>query len=84
LIILVCAHDRRIALRRPKTIRACHQFSRFGLAEVIVQPACGARLAKEDNPAQNSQNCKKGIDVDGFSQGRFQIFSRTPLFWIAK
>ena len=85
LIILVCGRNRGIALQRPKPSRAGHQFGRLGLAEVIVKPACGARLAKEGHPAEKGQSSKKDMDVDGFSQDDIpDCSSRTPLFWIAR
>ena len=47
LIILVGRRNRGIALQRPKAIGARNQFGRLGLAKVIAQPACGARLSKQ-------------------------------------
>src|SRR5450759_934763 len=75
LIILVRRRNRGIALQRPETIGTCHQFGWLGLAEVVAQPACGARLSDERNPAEKGQSSNEGINVDGFSQdacSRFQ------------
>ena len=60
LIILVGGRDRRIALQRPKAIRACDQFGRLGLGEVVAQPACGARLAKRGQSSRKRPEFRKG------------------------
>ncbi len=85
LIILVGRRNRGIALQRPEAIGACDQFGRLGLGEVIAQPACGARLSKHGNPAENGQDSNKDKDVDGFIAREHvpDFSSRTPLFWIA-
>ena len=84
LIILVGGHNRGIALQRAEAIGTSNQFGRLGLAKVVAQPACGARLSKHGNPAENGQNSQKDIGVDGFRKCCLPDFSRTPLFWIRK
>jgi hypothetical protein len=64
LIVPVCGGDRRIALWRPKAARPGDKLGRLCLAEVFVQPPCGARLSKEGDPAEKGQNAKKDTDVD--------------------